>query len=281
MGATTMSAGFPHAPGPAWLVRYGTRRIIRLSPGARALLVVIGSGLIALSWVLPWYDVTIFMRTPEAFHATTGLGNFPVLAGLTGSDDLVHKYGEYLLDREYTGRDLEHGGPGLSALGMPLHYYQLSLALTVVALIAWQVARRGGDGRFALIVRRAANVTMGLGLMYLVAVAAFKTLHMRSLTVVSNAATAELTRDLADRSAGADPIAYASAGFFSGLIAILLGLVVASFGILSGDRSAPAETVLGTDVSSLTVIRIVTSLIANILTVLGILYLVVSVLFFI
>jgi hypothetical protein len=281
MGGGTISSGFPHAPRGAWLVRYGTRRIIRLNPGARALLVLIGSGIITLSWVLPWYDVTLFMRTAKAFHATTGLGNFPALASLTGRDDLIHKYGDYLLHREYTGGDLVHGGPDLAALGMPQYYYQLSLALTIVALIAWQAARRGGDGTFALGLRRTADVTMGLGLMYLVAVAAIKTLHMRSLTTVTAAATAELTRDLAHRSAGANPIAYADAGFSTGLIAVLLGLIVASVGILSGDRTAPPETILGTDVSSIVLVRIGTTLLANVLTILGIIYLALSVLFFI
>ncbi|QXJ25771.1 hypothetical protein AGRA3207_007321 [Actinomadura graeca] len=262
-------------------MRYGTRRIVRLNPGARALLVLIGSGIITLSWVMPWYDVTIFMRTARAFHATTGLGHFPALASLTGQDDLTRKYGQYMLHREYSGGDLVHGGPGLAALGMPQYYYQLSLALTIVGLIAWQVARRGGDGTLALGLRRMADVTMGLGLMYLVAVAAIKTLHMRSLTTVADAATAELTYDLARRSAGAHPIAYASAGFSSGLIAVLLGLVVASFGILAGDRSEPSETILGTDVSSIALVRIGTTLIANVLTVLGIVYLALSVVFFI
>lgn len=243
----------------------------------RGLLVVLGTGLMLLSWFMPWFDVQFWSNSDKTFSAATATGHFTV-TNVVGATAIVHKYGTVALQREYDGSELAHGSSALPGIGLsPLSYEGLFI-LAGLGLITW-LSGYGKGSESVRRLRKFCDVSQGLSLLAIAVYAAVKAFHVRNLTNVGHAATQQLLQEIGAKTAHSAGIEYTQPTFSSGFLAVVLGILIAGYGIMAGDAPEDWSTSGETGFASHIFVRGLTKTATGLLLVIGIVYALISVLF--
>ncbi|GAA1218409.1 hypothetical protein GCM10009665_05390 [Kitasatospora nipponensis] len=270
----------PKAGPNSRLLRFATGRVIRLSGSTRAGLVLVGCTVMGLSWFLPWYSVLYWLKDQQGFHTAMGSNHYSTTE-VIGPEAAAHG-NNFVVERDYSGSTLVTSARQLRELALSEQYYKYILILGVVALVAvWAHGEKRRDNRFFRAVARIADISEGLGVIAAVAYVVDKTANLTSLHTVESAATAQLVQDLGSQGGGSSAIAFVSAGFSTGFIAVTVGLVIAGFGVLAGERSDDEGDSRGPSSRAAVAWFAVGRLLANLLLLVGLVYIAASLLVFI
>ena len=277
-GMVTIRSFLPDAPPHFRLARTGVSKVLKVGPRMRGLLVMLGSGLMLLSWFMPWFDIQFWVGSTKSFDAATATKHFTVTY-VAGATDIAHKYGDVALERHYDGSELAHGSSALPGIGLSPLSYEGLLILAGLGLVTWLTAKYREEGGWVKALRKFCDVSQGLGLLAIVVYAAVKAFHIRNLTNVGHAATQQMLQEIGAKTTQSAGIEYVLPTFSSGLLAIALGILVAGYGIMAGDAPEDWSTSTETGFASRPVIRALTKFTTGLILAAGILYAAISVLF--
>jgi hypothetical protein len=209
-------------------VKKVTKRYFKLKVRTRLLLVFFGSVVIVSGWFLPWYTVEYFL-TVDAWRIAADGTHFTNVGALYGEDNLKQKYGENIAQSEYSGEDLAKSG--FIQVNQEIFYWWLGLL--AVTLLAIKLDDLHVYGKAVGYLKQVLDWVKILSLLTQIGWVLWYCVQSTSLGWIYNAARTEMVRTLGT-SRG---ILYISPGLSTGLIALILGLILCSLGVFSGDKA--------------------------------------------
>jgi len=224
------------------LRKYTTARFIKFRPRTRAVLVLIGATLIIIAWLTPWYNSMVWLNTGSAI--TTALHNGYQVTNVSGYGNLVAQ-GLTPLIREFNGNALTSGPPALSAIAFSKHDLQIWMLLAVLAVLAmWTYERPDllGVNVARRHIHKYLESVKVILLVYLVFRSIWKGIDLGTLATVNQHSLSALTADFTAAGIPASAAHNFVTTFGVGLFFLILGLVFAALGVLSGEKvpkSAP------------------------------------------
>jgi hypothetical protein len=219
------------------LRKYTTARFIKFRPRTRAVLVLIGATFVIAAWLTPWYTSMVWVNTGGAM--TTALANGYQVTNVSGHGSLIAQ-GLTPLIRQFNGTALTSGPPVLSSIAFTKDDFNCFIGLAVLAVLAmWTYERPDLPG--AHVARRRIHTVIESGkvilLVYVVFRSLWKGIDLGTLATVNQHALAALTAAFAAVGVPASAAYDFSTTFSIGLILLVVGLVFAALGVLSGDKA--------------------------------------------
>jgi hypothetical protein len=209
-------------------VKKVTKRYFKLKTRTRLLLVFFGSVATISGWFLPWYTVNYFL-TVNAMHTVVDGNHFVAVAQLSGADDLIKKYGENIAQNEYSGEDLAKAG----FIRVPQEILYWWLGVVAVTLLAIKIDDLRVYGKVVAYLKRGLDLAKILTLLLQIGWVLWYCVQSTQLGWIYNAARTGIVHALGGTSQG---ILYISPGLSTGLMALILGLILCSLGVFSGNK---------------------------------------------
>jgi hypothetical protein len=219
------------------LRKYTTARFLKFRPRTRAVLVLVGATLVIVGWLTPWYESMVWVSAGAAM--TTALSHGYQVTNVSGYGSLVAQ-GLTPLIREFNGTALTTGPPALSAIAFSKHDFDCWIGLAILAVLAmWTYERPDVPGAHVARMRihktiESANVIL---LVYIVFRSVWKGIDLGTLATVNQHSLAALTAEFTAAGVPASAAHNFVTTFSIGLIILVLGLVFAALGVLSGDKA--------------------------------------------
>lgn len=240
-GAAERIAGAqaPHADTKiAGYLRALTSLWIKFQPRTRAIFVFFGAAAVVVGWLTPWYVSTVWVKTGGALTAALHSGYVVTNPGNFGGNLIAQ--GLTPMIREFNGNALSSGPPALASIAFTKHDFECWIGLAVLALLAMWTYERP-DLTAAHIVRKRIHQVLESGKVILLVYVAFrsiwKSIDLSALATVNRHALSALTRDFTAAGLPATAAHDFRTTFSVGLIFLVLGLLFAALGVLSGDKA--------------------------------------------
>lgn len=214
-------------------VKKVTKRYFKLKTRTRLLLVFFGSVAIISGWFLPWYTVSYFLTADALRKAADGI-HYDAVAELDGANTLIQKYGENIAQNEYSGEDLAKAG----FIQVPQDIFYWWLGLLAVTLLAIKLDDLQVYGKAVGSLKQVLDWAKILSLLLQIGWVLWYCVQSTQLAWIYNAARTEMIRTLGT----SQGILYISPGLSTGLIALVLGLILCSLGVFSGNKAEPIST---------------------------------------
>ena len=229
MGGHPLNIGDISSPLPGQVKRV-TKRYFKLKTRTRLLLVFFGSVAIIAGWFLPWYTVNYFL-TVDAWRTAVASTHFVNVGQLSGADNLIQKYGENIAQNEYSGEDLAKAG----FIQVPQDIFYWWLGLVAITLLAIKLDDLKVYGKAVGYLKQVLDLAKILILLLQIGWVLWFCVQSTQLAWIYNAARTEMIRTLGT----SQGILYINPGLSTGLIALILGLILCSLGVFSGDKAEP------------------------------------------
>ena len=207
-----------------------TKRYFKLKTRTRLFLVFFGSVAIISGWFLPWYTVNYFL-TVDAWRTAVNSTHYVNVGQLSGADNLIQKYGENIAQNEYSGEDLAHAG----FIQVPQEILYWWLGLVAVSLLAIKIDDLRVYGKAVGYLKLVLNLAKVLTLLLQIGWVLWYCVQSTQLTWIYDAARTGMIQTLGT----SQGILYISPGLSTGLISLILGLILCSLGVFSGDKAEP------------------------------------------
>ena len=230
MGSHPLNIGDISSPLPG-KVQKVTKRYFKLKTRTRLLLVFFGSVAIISGWFLPWYTVNYFL-TVDAWRTAVNSTHFVNVGQLSGADNLIQKYGQNIAQNEYSGEDLAKAG---FIQNVPQEIFYWWLGLVAVTLLAIKLDDLKVYGKAVESLKKVLDFAKILTLLLQIGWVLWYCVQSTQLAWIYTAARTEMIRTLGT----SQGILYISPGLSTGLIALILGLILCSLGVFSGDKDQP------------------------------------------
>lgn len=222
-------------------VKKVTKRYFKLKTRTRLLLVFFGSVAIISGWFLPWYTVDYFL-TVNTWRKAVDSTHFVNVGELSGADNLIQKYGENIAQNEYTGEDLAKAG----FIQVPQEIFYWWLGLVVVTLLVIKLDDLKVYGKAVGYLKQVLDLAKILILLLQIGWILWYCVQSTQLAWIYNAARTEMIRTLGT----SQGILYINPGLSTGLVALILGLILCSLGVFSGDKAEPINALAPTSTLS-------------------------------
>jgi hypothetical protein len=225
------------------LRKYTTARILKFRPRTRAVLVLIGATFVIVAWLTPWYESMVWLSAGNAMTAALHSGY--QVTNVSGYGSLVAQ-GLTPLIREFNGTALTTSPPALSSIAFTKHDFDCWVGLAILAVLAmWTYERPDFPGASAARrkIHKYIESAKVILLVYVVFRSAWKGIDLGTLATVNQHSLSALTTDLSAAGVPASAAQDFSTTFSIGLFLLVIGLVFAALGVLSGDKTpkpAPA-----------------------------------------
>lgn len=231
------------------LRKYGTARFLKFRPRTRAVLLLIGATFVIIGWLTPWYESMVWVNAGPA--ETTALSNGYQVTNVSGYGSLIAQ-GLTPLIRQFNGTALTSGPPALSSIAFSKSDLECWAGLAILAVLAmWTYERPDLPGARTARTRihtyiESAKVIL---LLYVVFRSIWKAIDLGTLATVNQHALSALTAAFTAAGVPTSAAQDFRTTFSIGLIMLVLGLVFAMLGILSGDK-APKSAAEGSPVTT-------------------------------
>jgi hypothetical protein len=229
--------GAPHEKLAENLRKYGTARFLKFRPRTRAILLLIGATFVIVGWLTPWYESMVWVNAGAAM--TAALHNGYQVTNVSGYGSLIAQ-GLTPLIREFNGTALTSGPAALSSIAFSKHDLDCWIGLAVLAVLAmWTYEQPDLPGIH--VARRRIHTVLESGkvilLLYIVFRSVWKGIDLVTLATVNQHALSALTAEFTAAGVPASAAHDFSTTFSIGLVMLVIGLVFAVLGILSGDKA--------------------------------------------
>jgi hypothetical protein len=219
-----------------WLRKHSTARVVKFRPRTRAILTLIGATFVIIGWLTPWYVSMVWLNTGNAMAAALR-GGYQV-TNVSGHGDLIAQ-GLTPLIREFNGTALTTGPSALSSIAFSKYDFDCWIGLAILAVLAmWTYERPDLPGAHAA--RRKIHKTIESGshilLLFIVFRSLWKGIDLGTLGTVNQHSLTALTGDFSAGGVPASAVHDFTTTFSVGLILLVLGLIFAVLGVLSGDK---------------------------------------------
>jgi hypothetical protein len=219
------------------LRKYSTARFLKFRPRTRAAFLLIGATFVIIGWLTPWYESMVWVNAGPA--ETTALSNGYQVTNVSGYGSLIAQ-GLTPLIREFNGGALTSGPAALSSIAFSTSDLDCWIGLAVLAVLAmWTYERPDFPG--ARTARTRIHTTIESAkvilLLYVVLRSIWKGIDLGALATVNQHALSALTAAFTAAGVPASAAQDFRTTFSIGLIMLVLGLVFAMLGILSGDKA--------------------------------------------
>jgi hypothetical protein len=227
-GTTSKSGGVLN-----WITKL-LSRIWAPQPKTRLVFVFIGSLITLGSVYLPWYEI-VYWLTPAGIEKAMTTGHYEAIGVL--HDPLTKSFGsDNVVQSGYSGTDLANSTGPLHALAVPSPTILYLGLLVLAALLVLWVSTSAHQNLFLYLVRILLRLVLTLAIVRQIFDVAFNVFTGHPLTVVTQAATTMMRKDLGPL--GATGIVHVSAGFSWGTIALLIGTIALLLGVIGGRTDA-------------------------------------------
>ncbi len=207
-----------------------TKRYFKLKTRTRLLLVFFGSVAIISAWFLPWYTVNYFL-TVDAWRVAADGIHYDNVAQLSGADNLIQKYGQNIAQNEYSGEDLAKAG----FIQVPQDIFFWWLGLVAFTLLAIKLDDLRVYGKAVGYLKKVLDWAKILTLLLEIGWVLWYCVQSTQLAWIYNVARTQMIHTLGS----SQGILYIDARISTGLIALILGLILCSLGVFSGDKAEP------------------------------------------
>lgn len=219
-------------------VREFTSRRIKFRPRTRAILVFIGAAAVIIGWLTPWYTSMVWVNAGAAMSAA--LHNGYQVTNPSGFGGNLIAQGLTPLIWQFNGTALTSGPPALASIAFTKHDFECWIGLAVLALLAmWTYEQPGIPG--ASVVRERIHKYIESGkvilLVYVLFRSIWKGIDLGTLATVNQHALSALTSDFTANGIPASAAHDFGTTFSVGLILLVVGLIFAALGVLSGDKA--------------------------------------------